>query len=282
LFRGACGFVVPLAAAATGLSLAAAAGVWQNNGREATMMASDGGMLFGAALCALLLSLSESPAAENDARPLSPAQVALFETDHLGSIRQAERLEYRFAREAEAAKPDDIGSYTDRVDLDVRPREDGGKDVWTDFLSAERHVPFPPLTDFHGNPLIMFFLERDVGEMHRLTGGTATYFRNRIRQAFVDQAQLKTIELQRDGKPMQATEITLAPFVQDPHAAVFPGLAEKRYRFVLSEAVPGRVVEIQSEAPSKTGQFATKETMTFVSEAPCTGDVGPCVPVSQQ
>jgi hypothetical protein len=154
--------------------------------------------------------------------------------------------------------------------------------VWTDFLSAERHVPFPPLTDFHGNPLIMFFLERDVGEMHRLTGGTATYFRNRIRQAFVDQAQLKTIELQRDGKPMQATEITLAPFVQDPHAAVFPGLAEKRYRFVLSEAVPGRVVEIQSEAPSKTGQFATKETMTFVSEAPCTGDVGPCVPVSQQ
>jgi hypothetical protein len=46
--------------------------------------------------------------------------------------------------------------------------------------------------------------------------------------------------------------------------------------------VPGRIVEIQSEAPSKTGQFATKETMTFVSEAPCTGDIGPCAPASQQ
>jgi hypothetical protein len=245
-------------------------------------MTSKGGTLFGIALCAILLPAIESSAAENEAPPLSQAQIALFESDHLGGIGHAERLEYRFAREAAAATPDDIGSYTDRVDLDVRPGADGGKDVWTDFLSAERHVPFPPLMDFHGNPLIMFFLERDVGEMHRLTGGTATYFRNRIRQAFVDQAQVKMIELQRDGKSMPATEITLTPFVQDPHVAVFPGLAEKRYRFVLSDAVPGRIVEIQSQAPSKTGQFTTKETMTFVSEAPCTGDIGPCAPASQQ
>jgi hypothetical protein len=238
--------------------------------------------LLGLALCATILPAPRPAAADDDTRPLSPAQIALFESDHLGSIQRAERLEYRFARETAAAGADEMGSYTDRVDIDVRPRADGGKDVWTDFLTAERHVPFPPLMDFHGNPLVMFFLERDVGEMHRLTGGTATYFRNRIRQAFVDQAQLKTIELQRDGKVMPATEITLTPFLQDQHVAVFPGLAEKRYRFVLSEAIPGRIVEIQSEAPSKTGQFSTKETMTFVGEAPCTGDVGPCTPVSQQ
>lgn len=245
-------------------------------------MASTCTKLFGLALCATISSASGTYAADNDTRPLSPAQIALFESDHLSGIHKAERLEYRFAREAAAASADDVGSYTDRVDIDVRPRTDGGKDVWTDFLSAERHVPFPPVMDFHGNPVIMFFLERDVGEMHRLTGGTATYFRNRIRRAFVDQAQLKTIELQRDGKTVPATEITLTPFAQDQHIAVFPGLAEKRYRFVLSEAVPGRIVEIQSEAPSKTGQFSTKETMTFVSEGPCTGDTGPCAPVSRQ
>jgi hypothetical protein len=246
------------------------------------MMARKCGLLLGLALCATILQASGVSGEDNDTRPLSPAQIALFESDHLGGIRQAERLEYRFAREAAAANADDVGSYTDRVVIDVRPRADGGKDVWTDFLSAERHVPFPPLMDFHGNPVVMFFLERDAGEMHRLTGGTVTYFRNRIRQAFVDQAQLKAIELQRDGKTVPATEITLTPFAQDQHVAVFPGLAEKRYRFVLSDAVPGRIVEIQSEAPSKTGQFSTKETMTFVGEGPCTGDVGPCAPVSQQ
>jgi hypothetical protein len=240
------------------------------------------GMLLGLALCTTIFPAAGAFAADDDPRPLSAAQIALFESDHLGGIRQAERLEYRFARETAAANPDDVGSYTDRVDIDVRPRADGGKDVWTDFLTAERHVPFPPLMDFHGNPLVMFFLERDVGEMHRLTGGTATYFRNRIRQALVDQADLKTIELQRDGKAVPATEITVTPFAQDQHVAVFPGLAGKRYRFVLADAVPGRIVEIQSEAPSKTGQFSTTETMTFVGEGPCTGDSGPCAPVSQQ
>jgi len=69
----------------------------------------------------------------------------------------------------------------------------------------------------------------------------------------VDQAQLNAIELQRDGSPVPATEITLTPFTQDQHIAVFPGLAEKRYRFVLADSVPGRIVEIQSEVPSKTG-----------------------------
>jgi hypothetical protein len=238
--------------------------------------------LLGLALCATILRIPQASADDNDTRPLSPAQIALFESDHLGGIRQAARLEYRFAREAAAASADEPGSYTDRVDIDVRPRADGGKDVWTDFLSAERHVPFPPLMDFHGNPVVMFFLERDVDEMHRLTGGPASYFRNRIRQAFVDQAQVSAIELQREGKAVPATEITLAPFAQDQHIAVFPGLAEKRYRFVLSDAVPGRIVEIQSEAPGKASQFSTKETMTFVGEAPCAGDIGPCTPVSQQ
>jgi len=87
---------------------------------------------------------------------LELAQIALFESDHLGGIHQAERLEYRFAREAAGANAGEVGSYTDRVDIDVRPRADGGKDVWTDFLSAEHHVPFPPLMDFHGNPVTMF------------------------------------------------------------------------------------------------------------------------------
>src|SRR5258707_10350721 len=192
--------------------------------REATMKTITCGVLLGLALGATMLLAADCFAADNDPRPLSPAQIGLFETDHLGSIRRAERLEYRFAREAAAANADDAGSYTDRVDIDVRPRADGGKDVWTDFLSAERHVPFPPLMDFHGNPVVMFFLERDVGEMRRLTAGAANYFRNRIREAFVDRAQVKAIDVLLDGKSLPATEIILTPFEQDQHIAAFPSL----------------------------------------------------------
>jgi len=221
-------------------------------------------------------------AADGDTRPLSPAQIALFESDHLRGIASAERLEYRFERRAGEAAEDPKANYTDRVDLDVRPRADGAKDVWTDFLSGDHHMPFPPVMGFHGNPVVMFFLERDVIEMNRQTGGAATYFRNRIRQAFVDQAEVRSIELEQDGKKLPATEITLMPFKGDAHVAVFPGLAEKRYRFVLADAVPGSVYEIEADAPSKTGQFSTRETMVFAKTGPCTGDIGPCAPASAQ
>src|ERR1700736_6275095 len=100
---------------AAGLSLESRAGGWQNGAREATMMARKCELLLGLALCATILQGSGVSAEDNDTRPLSPAQIALFESDHLGGIQQAERLEYRFAREAAAATPDDVGSYTDRV-----------------------------------------------------------------------------------------------------------------------------------------------------------------------
>jgi hypothetical protein len=134
----------------------------------------------------------------------------------------------------------------------------------------------------HGNPRIMYFVEHDVGEMNRRTGGAATYFRNVIRRAFVDHAQVRPIEVALDGKTLSATEITLTPFKEDARIAVFPGIADKQYRFVLSDDVAGGVIEIEASATSQSGAFSSKETMMFKSEAPCPGDVGPCVAGAQQ
>ena len=233
------------------------------------------------AMLAAAFAVATPVAAADDTRPLSPAQIALFESDHLRGIERPARLEYRFRREAAVDTSGPAASFVDRVDLDVRPRAGGGKDVWADFLSGDHHMPFPPLMDFHGNPVVMFFLEHDVEEMHRATGGAAAYFRNRIRAAFVDRAQLREVELLHDGKPVPGTEITLAPFREDPRIAVFPGLTNKLYRFVLSDAIPGEIFEIGSEVPGGDGQSARlKETMTFAGEHACAGAEGTCEPTA--
>jgi hypothetical protein len=207
-----------------------------------------------------------------DPRPLSPAQTALFESDHLHGITSRAELQYAFRHdEADAAQ-----SYADRVALDVRPDSDGKKDVWVDFLSGDHHVPFPPAIDFRGNPVLMFFLERDVQEMHRLTGGAASYFRNRIRQAFIDGATLQPATAKAGDRQAPATEITLTPFSKDPRIAVFPGWKDKIYRFVLSPEIPGTIYEIATEVPGADGQAPRlKETMTFTGEKPCDKD-GSC------
>jgi len=210
--------------------------------------------------------------------PLSPAQIALFESDHLKNIQHPDRLEYRFSREAGSDALDKAGGgYVDRVELDLRPRDDSKKDVWVVFLSGEHHVPFPPLSGFQGNPVLMFFLERDVSEMQQHLGGAASYFRRRLREAFLDRAQVKPVEVTRDGTTVPGTEITLTPFTDDPRIAGFPGVKDKIYRFVLSEGVPGGIYEIASEVPGEAGQApSVRETMIFAGEHPCEASEGPC------
>jgi hypothetical protein len=177
--------------------------------------------------------------ADDTPPPLSQAQVALFESDHLRDIHQAAELEYRFHHQAQGGK--DPGDYVDRIALDLHPRDDGGKDVWVDFLSGAHHVAYPPLMGFHGNPVLMFFLEHD-------------------------------------GKTTPATEITLMPFAGDTEiAASFPALKNKRYRFVLSPTVPGEIYEITAQLPGEAGAPPQQEdSMVFSEERACPTTEGPC------
>jgi hypothetical protein len=195
--------------------------------------------------------------AEDAPPPLSQAQIALFESDHLKSITQPERLDYAFEHHGGA------GDYVDKVSADIREvHADGGKDVAVDFLSGEHQMNFPLVTGFHGNPLLMYFLEHDVAEMKEATGGATTYFRNRIRRAFFDGAETHPVEVTVAGQKQSATEIVIAPYRNDPLIEKFPGVADKTYRFVLSDAVPGMIYQISTSIP-KTAPSAFEESMTF-------------------
>ena len=143
-----------------------------------------------------------------DQRPLSPAQIALFETPHLQNVGQAETLRYQFVRQG----PD---GFTDNVALHVRQiHPDGTKDLSFDFLTGERRVPYPELDDFRGNPLLMVLLDRDVLEMKQTLGLSATYFRNHIREAFVDHATDDATSFMLDGQRVPAQVVTVKPFAE--------------------------------------------------------------------
>jgi hypothetical protein len=191
--------------------------------------------------------------------PLSPAQVALSDTPHLAAIRTPQDLTYTFRREEEGREP-----VEDRITMEVRSvHEDGGHDVHPEFLTGERRLPYPPALGFRGNPLLMFALDRDTREIAAATGGSASWFRNRIRRAFAEGATLREIRLPSTGVP--AVEIEIQPFRGEPRARRYQ---DRRYRFLLSDSVPGGIAEIRTVLPAGDGGGRVEESITFAGSRP--------------
>ncbi len=199
-----------------------------------------------------------------DTRPLSAAQLALFETPHLRNVDRAETLDYGFVREGPAA-------FTDKVAVHIRRvNADGTKNLAFDYLTGDRQVRFPELDNFRGNPLLMLALERDVLEMKEHVGLSTSYFRNKIREAFVTGAVIKDLTFDLAGTAVPAREITVRPFEGDKRLERIPSLQAKTYSFTLADAVPGTLAEIRIGTPADTAMDAPAMTqrITFTGVEP--------------
>ena len=224
------------------------------------------GRLAVAAVITLAAGATPARAADDqpDARPLSPAQVALFMTPHMKNIEHPETLQYSFTRDGASGFTDTV---SERI-TSVHP--DGSKAVSFEFFTGERRKPFPGVDDFSGNPLLMVFLENDVNTMRDTLGVSATYFRNRVREAMVDRATVAATTYTLDGKPVAAQEVTVQPFAGDQRFDRLPTVQAKTYRFILSDAVPGGLAEISTAMPADAAQDipAAGEKIVFAGVAP--------------
>jgi hypothetical protein len=179
------------------------------------------------------------------AQDYSAAQRAIFQTPHLANIIQPVTLRYSYQHQGTLEQ-----AFDDIVDVIItKVMPDGGRDVSFNFLSDKHHRDFPSVEGFHGNPVIMMFLEHDVAGLSSQTGGSALYFRNRIRDAFVDRATAEEVMVPYGGKEVPATHVKLQPFLQDPLRERFEKFAEKTYEFFLAPDVPGGVYSIRVLTP---------------------------------
>lgn len=193
------------------------------------------------------------------AQPYSAAETLLFLGEPLRQLQPPLTLRYRFHRSG-GREP----AFDDTVQLVLRRGADGVCcAAHTDFLSDTRRLSLPDLPAARANPVILHFLERDVREMQRLTGGSQAHFRRRIRMAVFEGATVQPQTVHFGGRPVAAHEVRIAPYVDDPHRARFDQLANKAYRFVLSDAVPGGVLRIRSEG----GSPSIVEELTLEADA---------------
>jgi hypothetical protein len=197
------------------------------------------------------------------AQEYSAAQVALFDTPHLANIDKPTTLHYVFRHQGTLEQ-----AFDDVVDMTITAiTPEGRKNVTFNFLSDKHHQDFPPMEGFRGNPIIMMFLEHDVTALSQQTGGSSLYFRNRIRDAFVDRATTEPTTVNFNGRDVAATRITLQPFLQDPLRDRFEKFAEKTYEFLLAPEVPGGVYSLRAMTPGAAPDKPLEENLLQFQDA---------------
>jgi hypothetical protein len=188
---------------------------------------------------AALAALSIGSAA---AQPISPAETLLFETDHLARTKVPATLVYEF-RHLSNVEP----AFTDSVELEVsRSKDKGQLHAVLRFLTGARMHTLPEVDDAHGNPVLLGFLEHDIAEMRRLTGGSVTYFRKSIRMALANSAQVTPQRITYQGKTLDGKAVRIQPYLNDRLRARFENYARKTYTFVLSDEVPGGIYQVRT------------------------------------
>ena len=209
----------------------------------------------------LATGLLAAPALGED-KPFSAAEKRVFLDDQLGNLGKSAILEYTFRKSGTLED-----GFDDSVVLEVRAGDqDRGRVVTAAFLTGARNIALPEIGNATGNPVVMYFLERDVRQMERLTSGKQNFFRRRIRLALADTAQVRPVSIRLEDREIAASEVTIQPYLNDPVRERFAKFEKKVYTFVVSDQVPGGVYQLRTTVQAADAQEVAplvEELLTF-------------------
>ncbi|MBE0439692.1 MAG: hypothetical protein IBX57_08065 [Gammaproteobacteria bacterium] len=193
----------------------------------------------------------------------------LFDKAHLKNILEPGTLHYSYKKQSFVD-----GQREDTIDMVVTNiRNTGRRDTHFEFFTDEFKRPYEDRNDQQGNGVFVLFLQFDIHEMQRLTGGDWAYFQRKIRWAFAAGADKKEVEIDYQGKKVKAVQYVIQPYINDPKNERYSLYAGKYYIFTLSEDIPGEVYQVRTIVPDgKTwqegDQFLTEEVVTFTGYDP--------------
>ena len=196
----------------------------------------------------------------------SQAERLLFLQSHLSNVDPPHTLRYRYVS---VGGPE--GQVVDHATLVLSPEADGRCcNVRAIYLTGERALQLPDVPDARANPVLLYFLEQQVRQLSARTRGAAAHFRRRTRLALADGAATVTAGTVRWGHvDVPARTVRVTPYLDDPYRERFPVESRTEYTFVVSDAVPGVIVQLRATVPGT--QPLREQTLTLEPpEAPAT------------
>ncbi len=193
----------------------------------------------------------------------------LFDKAHLKNITQPGTLTYQYKKESfvEDSREDSIKMHVSNI------RNTGRSDLSFDFFTGKFKRPYEPMENQRGNGVFVLFLEFDVHEMKRLTGGEWRYFQRKLRWALAAGAEKKQVEIDYKGEKVKGTQYIIQPYINDPKNSRYKLYASKYYIFTLSDDIPGGIYQVRTIVPDgdtwNEGEAALiDESITFESYEP--------------
>jgi hypothetical protein len=190
---------------------------------------------------------------------------SVFEPGFLARLEAPATFRYRYQMAGTVLEQ----PYASQVLMELREGTgEGQKAVYFDMFEGPSRRQFGPMEAREQNPLVIVFLQRDVAQMGRLTGGAAVYFQQQVRRAFNEPAETGAAEIELDGRKVAAKRLVIRPFAHDPNIARFPEFRDKAYEFVVAEEVPGGIYQIAARTPAEGGKMLLEESLTFEEMTP--------------
>jgi len=189
----------------------------------------------------------------------------LFDKAHLKNISIPGVLHYEYKKESFID-----GAREDTIDMTItNVRNTGRKDTSFEFFTGAHNRPYQDRDNQQGNGVFVLYLEFDIRELDRLTGGDWAYFQRKIRWALAKGAVKKEIEFEHQGQLVKGIQYIIQPFFNDPKKERYSLYANKYYIFTMSEEIPGEIYQIRTIVPDgkkwqEGDEVLTEETLTFV------------------
>jgi hypothetical protein len=169
----------------------------------------------------------------------------LFDKSHLKNIHEPTNITYTYKKSSYVE-----GEREDTVVMKVSNiRNTGRRDTEFVFFTGEHNRPYQARPDQRGNGVFVYFLEYDIHEMERMTGGDWRYFQRKIRWSMAEGAKKEQVEVDYNGEKVKAWQYTIQPYLNDPENSRYGLYAGKYYIFTLSEDIPGEIYQVRTIVP---------------------------------
>lgn len=203
------------------------------------------GMFFCAALVLSEPLHADNTSASTDSNAFSPANTALFATNHMQAVKPEQTLVYTVQQTGSM-----VPSIQDTITLKLTRPQTGHTEAQIEFMTGENYRWTPPFTDPKGNPVLTLFLQSDIHEMERINGGQWRHFQKYIKFA-LEKANFDTTDFEYAGRHYQGKKISIRPYLDDPDKSKFINQAfiNKHYEFIVADELPGGIYKITTDVP---------------------------------